>query len=191
MRFFGGKKRETVLDRLRGGTWRCASCGFEHEGMFDLAAFAPDFWTGAETREPNRALRMDGDFLSEDFCVLGGDSFFVRCVIEIPVHGLTEKFGLGVWSSLSRTNFDLYIERFDDGDYAGLGPWTGWFSSSLVTFPDTLEQPCCVHPQLDRQRPVITLDDPDHPLSVAQDQGVSPERVLEIYAACGHASAAG
>ena len=190
MKFFGRKKRETTLDRLRGGTWRCACCGVEHEGMFDLAAFAPEFWPGAETREPNSALRMDGDFLSEDFCAIGGEHFFVRCVIDIPVHGLAEKFGFGIWSTLSRTNFDLYIERFDDGDYAGLGPWTGWFSSTLATFPETLKQPCWVHPQLDRQRPVVTLDDADHPLSIAQDQGISPERVLEIYAAYGHVPAA-
>src|SRR4051794_2298098 len=161
MKLFRGRKREAALDRLRGGAWRCASCDAEHVGMFDLAAFAPDFWSGAEAREPNSALRMDGDFLSEDFCVISGDSFFVRGILEIPVHGLAQKFGFSVWSTLSRTNFDLYIERFDGGDYAGLGPWTGWFSNSLVTFPETLNQPCWVNPQLDRQRPVITLDDAD------------------------------
>jgi hypothetical protein len=41
-------------------------------------------------------------------------------------------------------------------------------------------------PQLDRQRPVIALDDPEHSLSLAQEQGISPERVLDIYAAYGH-----
>lgn len=157
--------------------------------MFDLAAFAPDFWKGAEEREPNSALRMDGDFLSEDFCIIGGDSFFVRGVLDIPVHGLAEKFGFGVWSSLSRTNFDLYADRFDEGAYAGLGPWTGWFSNRIETFPDTVKQPCWVHPQLDRQRPVISLGDPDHPLAVAQQDGVDAERVLEIYAAYGHVAA--
>jgi hypothetical protein len=86
----------------------------------------------ARSRRPNQLTpRMDGDFLSEDFCIIGGDSFFVRGVLEIPVHGLAEKFGFGSWSSLSRPNFDLYVERFDDGDYAGLGPWSGWFSNRL------------------------------------------------------------
>lgn len=157
--------------------------------MFALAAFAPDFWSGPEEREPNSALRMDGDFLSEDFCIIGGDSFFVRGVLDIPVHGLPEKFGFGLWSCLSRTNFDLYVDRFDNGDYAGLGPWTGWFSNRIATFDDVLRQPCWVYPQLDRQRPVIALDDAEHPLSLAQEHGISPERVLEIYAAYGHIAA--
>lgn len=188
MKFFRGRKRETALDRLRGGNWRCASCDAEHVGMFDLAAYAPDFWPHAEEREPNSALRMDGDFLSEDFCVIGGDSFFIRAVLEIPVHGLADKFGFGCWSSLSHAKFNIYLDHFDGGASAGLGPWTSWFSNNLATFPTTLRQPCWVHPQLDRQRPVITLDDAAHPLSVAQEEGISPERMLEIYAAYGHAA---
>ena len=155
--------------------------------MFDLAARAPDFWEGPEEYEPNSNLRMEGDFLSEDFCVLRGEHFFVRCVFDIPVHGLEEKFGFGLWSTLSRSNFGIYVQAFDEGRYANMGPWTGWFSNRIATFEDALNQPCWVHPQLDRQRPVISLDDDDHPLAIAQRDGISAERVLEIYAAYGHA----
>ena len=157
--------------------------------MFDLVAFAPDFWEGPEDYEPNSSLRMEGDFLSEDFCVLRGEHYFVRCVFDIPVHGMEEKFGFGLWSTLSRRNFDLYVDGFDDGRYEDLGPWTGWFSNRIATFEDALNQPCWVHPQLDRQRPVISLEDDDHPLAIAQREGISAERVLEIYAKYGHVTA--
>ena len=157
--------------------------------MFDLVAFAPDFWEGPEDYEPNSSLRMEGDFLSEDFCVLRGEHYFVRCVFDIPVHGMEEKFGFGLWSTLSRRNFDLYVDGFDDGRYEDLGPWTGWFSNRIATFEDTLNQACWVHPQLDRQRPVISLEDDDHPLAIAQREGISAERVLEIYAKYGHVTA--
>lgn len=157
--------------------------------MFDLVAFAPDFWEGPEDYEPNSSLRMEGDFLSEDFCVLRGEHYFVRCVFDIPVHGMEEKFGFGLWSTLSRWNFDLYVDGFDDGRYEDLGPWTGWFSNRIATFEDTLNQACWVHPQLDRQRPVISLEDDDHPLAIAQREGISAERVLEIYAKYGHVTA--
>lgn len=157
--------------------------------MFDLAAFAPDFWGGPQSYEPNSALHMDGDFLSEDFCVIGGDSFFVRCVVEIAVQGVAEKFGYGAWSSLSRANFERYADGFDAGTYAGMGPWTSWFSNQLEPFGETLRQPAWIHLQLDRQRPTVTLDDPDHPLSIAQEQGITPEQLMEIYAMHGHAPA--
>ena len=186
MKFFGRKKPPSALDRLGDAGWDCASCGIAHSGMFDLAAFAPDFWEGPEEYEPNSAIRFDGDFLSEDFCVVGGEHFFVRCVFDIPVHGLAEKFGFGVWSTLSRANFDIYLDGFDEGVYANLGPWTGWFSNGLAPFGDALNQPCWVHPQLARQRPVITLATEEHDLARAQADGITAERVLELYAAYGH-----
>lgn len=157
--------------------------------MFDLFAFAPGFWEGSEEYEPNCNLRMEGDFLSEDFCVLRGEHFFVRCVFEIPVHGLEEKFGFGAWSTLSRRNFEIYIAGFDEGRYEDMSPWTGWFSNNIATFADARNQPCWVHPQLDRQRPVLSLEDDEHPLAMAQREGISAERILEIYAAYGHAPA--
>lgn len=181
------RRRPTALERLRDVSWRCASCDEEHRGMFDLGAWSPAFWEGPEDLEPNAALRTDGDFLSEDFCVIGGTDFFVRGVLAIPVHGLDTPLGFGVWSTLSRRNFDIYVEGFDRSDYADWGPWTGWFSTALPDFGDTLQQPAWVEPRPDRLRPLIWLDDDEHPLSVAQRDGTTPERVLEIYAAYGHA----
>jgi hypothetical protein len=186
MNLFGRRKGSRVLEALAGASWRCGGCGVDHVGMFDLAAFAPDYWQGPRDYEPNSALRTDGDFLSEDFCVIAGEHFFVRCVFRIPVHGLESTFGFGIWSSLSRRNFDLYVEGFDDGDYPDWGPWSSWFSNELAVFTSTLAQLCWMHPQQDRQRPHLCLDDPDHPLALVQREGITAERVLEIYASYGH-----
>jgi len=181
-----GRRQRSALDVLQGASWTCAQCGADHEGMFDLAADAPVHWDGAEVYEPNGALRRDGDFLSEDFCVLGGEHFFVRCVFDIPVHGMAEKFGLGVWSTLSRANFDKYVDGFDSGQYSDLGPWSGWFANSFKPFASSTNQACWVHPQLGRQRPTLSLQDNGHELAIAQHEGITPERLLEIYAANGH-----
>lgn len=186
MHLFGRRRGSGALEALKGASWRCASCGLDHVGMFDLAAAAPDYWEGPRDYEPNAALRLDGDFLSEDFCVIGGEHFFVRCVYPIRVHGLESPFAFGIWSSLSRRNFDSYVEGFDDGDFPDWGPWSSWFSNRLAGFPDTLAQLCWMHPREERQRPALCLDDPDHPLAIAQRDGITAERVLEIYAAYGH-----
>jgi len=176
----------SALDRLRGADWNCGSCNVAHQGMFDLAAFAPDYWEGPRTYEHNGAVRLDEDFLSEDFCVVGGEHFFVRCVFEIPVYGLAHRFGFGIWSTLSRANFEIYLDGFDDGAYANMGPWTGWFSNRLALFEDTLNQACWVHPRPGRQRPLVTLAKAEHELALAQEKGITPERVLALYAAYGH-----
>ena len=185
MRWLGRRmsdKPKTLADLC----YECSQCEIEHRGMFDLACHTPDHWQGDKTRESNAALRLDADFLSEDFCVIGGEHFFVRCVFEVPVIGSAEKFGYGVWSTLSRANFEKYVAGFDKDRPDDLGPWWGWFANNLKTWPDTRDTGCWVHPQLDRQRPVIVLDDPNHPLSIAQDEGMSVEHLLAIYAANGH-----
>lgn len=65
-KLFAGQK-PSALQLLQSAHWKCASCDVEHEGMFDIGALAPDHWCDAEQLEPNSALRLDGDFLSEDF----------------------------------------------------------------------------------------------------------------------------
>ena len=184
---FGRRKRSKALEILAGSDWRCATCKQLHKGMFDLAAATPDFWEGSEEYQPNGALRLGGDFLSEDFCVAGGEHFFVRCVFEIPVRGLRHRFGFGVWSTLSRKNFELYVDHFDDGAYSLKEAWSGWFGNHLKGVPaDTLNQACWVTPRRDRQRPVVEFMDDTHPLARAQIEGVEPEFVLALYAANGH-----
>jgi hypothetical protein len=178
----------SAAERLRG-QWQCAGCDVVHEGLLDLAAFAPDPWPGEARREPNAELRLDGDFLSEDFCVMGGRYFFVRGVLEIPVHGFAEKFGFGGWSTLSRDNFDKYLAGFDDGAFAEWGPWSGWLCNQLADYIGAQPEALWVYPQRQRQRPTLRIQNPDHPLAIDQEEGITPERLLEIFDRYGHAAA--
>jgi hypothetical protein len=183
------RKRASPLASL-AGEWRCAGCGERHSGVMDLAAAAPEPWPHDSDREPNSAIRFDGDFLSEDFCVLEGRYFFVRAVLEIPVHGLAEKFGFGCWSTLSRANFDLYLSGFDDGRFPDCGPWSGWLSNRLEHFTDEEPLALLVYPQPGRQRPTLLVQDDSHPLAIAQHEGVTAQRLLALLHFYGHAPAA-
>ena len=186
---FGKGGKAGALEILKGAEWLCSSCDQPHSGMIDLAPNAPDPWVGSPEHEPNSALRLDGDFLSDDFCVMDGTYFMVRCVIEIPVHGLEQKFGFGCWGSLSRANFEFYVDHFDDGDYQGVEPWSSWLCNRFYTYIGTDPVGCWMFPQLDRQRPVLRLHDEGHPLAMDQCKGVPPEQVLEYYRHYGHALA--
>lgn len=154
--------------------------------MFDLAPLHPDPWPGPAEYQPNSDLACDGNFLSEDFCVIDGRYFLVRCVLEIPVHGLARSFAFGCWGTLSRDNFDIFVKHFDAGDYAGLGPWTSWLCNDLAGLVGPKPIGCEMFPQLDRQRPVLRVMDPEHPLAVMQDQGISADDVMAFYSRYGH-----
>lgn len=171
------------LDR----SWSCARCGDPHHGLFDLACAKPDFWQGPEDYAPNSAINPASHCLTEDFCILDGEHFFVRAILRIPLRGLPGRsFSYGVWSTLSKQNFERYAGTFDSGDQEGLGPWFGWFSNRLQGYPDTLNLKCQVHLQSGRQRPWIELEPSEHPLAVESREGITYERLLEIYAIYGH-----
>ena len=173
--------------RLHNRDWTCPCCGQKHAGLFDIAYVRPEQWTGSEDYRPNSEARAASHILTEDFCVLEGEHYFVRCVLELPIAGApSERFGFGVWSTLSQKNFDLYVESFDSGVQEHLGPWFGWFSNRLFDYPDTLNLKCQVHLRDGRIRPWIELEPTEHPLAVEQRQGITFDRILELYALSGH-----
>jgi hypothetical protein len=179
--------RDPRWRRIHDRQWTCPCCGGAFHGIPDLACDAPDQWRGPVDYAPNSALDMSGDFLSADFCVLDGEHYIVRCVLELPIIGSGgEVFGYGVWSSLSEKNFQLYLEHFDNGEPDESQSWFGWFCNNLKGYPDTFLLKCQVHPRTGRQRPLIALEPSDHPLAVEQRQGITFDRLLEIHAANGH-----
>ena len=186
----GQNRPHTALKILTGAEWTCEACADPHIGMIDLAPFAPHPWGGTNDYAPNSAVTLDGDFLSEDFCVMDGRYFMVRCVMEIPVHGMEYRFGFGCWGSLSRTNFEVYLDLFDNGEFEVAGPWSSWLCNQFCDYIGDDSVACWMVPQLGRQRPLLNIADEGHPLARDQRSGVSPERVMEYYKFYGHAPSA-
>jgi len=173
--------------RLQGRKWECAPCGKAHTGIFDIAYDKPAGWADSTSRISNADLAPGvTHFLADDYCVMEDEDYFVRCVLELPIVGTEDRLGLGVWSTLLKKNFILYLQSFRDPNQGRLGPWFGWFSNRLSGYPDTLNLKCQVRPRDDRQRPTIEIEASDHPLSADQRNGISIDRLIELYAAHGH-----
>ncbi len=185
--------------QLMNAGLRCSSCGQRHRGLMDLAIDHPGLWPAERLaeREPNSAVQgrtdIRGDVLTPDFCVIDGSDYFVRCVLRLPILGVGpgvgppgQSFSYGVWSSLSAANFQLYVDSFDSPRQGELGPWFGWFSNSLKGYPETTSLKCQVHPQNDGQRPFLALEPTEHPLAVEQREGVTLDRLFDIFALNGH-----
>ena len=119
--------------------------------------------------------------LTADTCVIDGEYFFVRGSIEVPVVGYHEVLSWGVWTSLSEKNFRHFEELFEDEDRAQHGPFFGWLSSHIHLYPETVHLKTMVHLRKVGTRPYVELEPTDHPLAVEQREGVTPERVAEIY----------
>lgn len=164
--------------------WQCDQGHTVEARPLDLAARTPDPWTEDDKYEPNHALRLDSNFLSEDFCILAGPrqtNYLIRAVMKFPVTTADHVWGFGCWSTLSKENFEKYVDGFDAGVYEEGEPWFGWLCNTLKPIyagPDPL--PLAVYPRQDRQRPELIIRDYDHPLAIFQEEGLPPSVLLEI-----------
>lgn len=173
--------------RMYNRQWTCPCCGGKFYGLPDLASDNPDYWRGQDQSSRDPGKLPTGNYLSDDFCVVDGESYFVRCVLRVPIiGGAGAEFGFGVWSSLSADNFKIYWDGFKSEDYEDPGPWFGWFSNNLKGYPDALSLKCRVDPVQNGQRPLIELEECDHPLSIEYHNGMTFDRALEVHAINGH-----
>jgi len=166
--------------------FKCVSCGQWHDGMPTFGADAPYHFY--EVAPEERAERCD---LGSDDCVIDGRFFFVRGCLDIPVLGEEECFSWGVWASLNKDNFNLFIQYFDQPKRSHIGPFLGWLSAGLSLYPDTVNLKARVHLRDDGIRPYIELEPTDHPLAVEQRNGIPVSRVAEIYAYYQHGAGQG
>lgn len=162
-------------------SFKCSTCSEEHHGMPTFGAHAPLSYY--EVPEHERATRCD---LSSDACVIDGKLFFIRGCIDIAVHGEAEPFSWGVWVSLSETSFREWITLFDKPQRSGTKPYFGWLNAWLKPYPDTMNLKTMVHLRDTGIRPYLELEATDHPLAVEQRQGISVERVADIYSIMMH-----
>jgi hypothetical protein len=151
----------------------CAVCGKEHEGIPDMGFRAPDPYL--DVPEEERAERTT---FTPDRCTVrdeDGEHYFIRGVIVIPVQGQDEPFGLGVWVSQSRANYDRY-ERNEE-----MEPTFGWLVNRIAHYQETtFLLKTRVHFRVGNQRPTIELEPTEHPLAVEQRNGITAARAWEI-----------
>jgi hypothetical protein len=154
--------------------FQCHTCGKWHEGLpLDYAYDAPYYWSDT--------LKSDTDsLLNSDLCVIKNQDYFVRGLIEIPVIGSDQPFRWGVWTSLSKKNFDKMVELWDDPKLLDEPAYFGWLSSSIDIYPETLNLKTEVHSRSITERPLIVLEPTEHPLSIEQRDGMTMKRVREI-----------
>ncbi|MFI6350977.1 DUF2199 domain-containing protein [Streptomyces sp. NPDC050560] len=153
----------------------CSRCGERHDELpFAYTALAPDVWDPAYERDPQ-------SMLSSDQCVIRGEHYFLKGMIEIPVTGTDEIFSWGVWTSLSRENFSRAADLWNVTGREAEQPYFGWLTTDLAAYsPSTLNLRTRVHTRPVGQRPYVELEPTEHPLAVEQRSGMSRERVREI-----------
>ncbi|MEU4158450.1 DUF2199 domain-containing protein [Actinoplanes sp. NPDC026670] len=153
----------------------CGTCGASHDGPpLSFAAPAPDYW------QPEMAGK-EGCLLDADICVISGEQFFVRGLIELPVWDTGDIFTYSMWVSLSRPSFTRAVDVWEQPGRETEPPYFGWLSNIIAGYePSTLNLRTNVHTRAVGQLPYIELEPSGHPLAVEQLAGITRARVEEI-----------
>lgn len=159
----------------------CKTCGKNHQGIPSYGSDRPSqYWEVPEEK------RDEDVFLTEDSCVIAERFFFIRGCIELPILGTEEVFVWGAWVSLKEENFFKWQELYEEKFRSDNGPYFGWLSTSLPTYPETRSLKTMVYQRNEGTRPFIDIEKTEHPLAIEQRDGITFERLQEIVDSIEH-----
>jgi hypothetical protein len=187
----------SVLDDPRWKTFNAhgfaCSCGERHVGLFPIHMQHPIGWPGSTNYEPDGALRLDGNFLSANYCVWEGKYFSMRMRLPIQIRGAQPAaFMYTAWASLNRPDFEGYLDAVRNKRLSNTSRAQARLVNRLSGFPDTFRLMGTAFQQDDGGLPLLLIhgtqpdNDPQHPLIQEQRQGIGVDRTFELFAAYGH-----
>ena len=159
----------------------CSCCGKVHEGSPSFAFNAPDPYL-----EQSDEVKSNGH-LGSDTCRYedeDGKHYFIRVILQIPIHGIQSPFLWGVWSTLSEQSFNHYIENYETPslDHG----YFGYLSNYLPYYENTYALCADVNVQLGGNRPTLSLHNTEHQLVYDFENGISVSKAQEIAEFCMH-----
>ena len=165
--------------------FRCGECGEVHHGSPSFSYPWPPQVDSIPDEEQDARV-----FLTTDLCVIDDEEFYIRALLEIPIHGVEDPFLWGIWVTQSEENFFRYQETYDD-DQTGDGGF-GWLPVTMPGYhiagdAESYEMlGSDVYWQKQGERPIVVPHACDHPLYHDVKNGISRERAEELAALAMH-----
>ena len=154
-------------------TFVCKRCGQTHEGLPGIAFDQP--WYAHDVPRDQRSERVQ---LTDDLCIVDNEYYFIRGVILIPIRDYPEPLVIGAWVSQKKENYDTYVNNIDSAD---IGPFFGWLSNEFLFGGESAAHlKTMVHFQGSSERPHIQLEPTEHPLAMAQTNGLSLDEAVDF-----------
>jgi len=154
----------------------CSVCG-DHHATLPLSF---------SVKAPRAASLVPADELEQrvvitpDQCVIDGSAFYLRGRIPVPILGLDEPFIWGVWAEVGPKDFLHTMEMWNVEARQAEPPYRGWLDSEISIYGDTINLEVDVWTQRVGRRPHFLISDPDHPLALEQQNGITMARVIQI-----------
>lgn len=169
------------------------SCGEKHVGLFPINMLVPAGWQGPKDYEPDDAVRSDGTFLSENYCVFEGKAFAIRMRLPIRMRGAAPAaFTYTVWGAVNKVQFESYVAaRKANALQNGLQSHAT-LCNRIGGYEDTFNLTGVCIQQTDGFPPLLLIagpqpyNKPDHKLIADQKNGIDFDQALAMFAEYGH-----
>jgi hypothetical protein len=153
--------------------YKCSSCNELHEGLPDVTFANPDAYDAMTEAE-----RMEQALIDEDFCIIDGNRYFLRCLAEAPIKGFKESFGWGVWCELEWRPFKKVWELYGFEEPIEPLTFSARLANKLRHYDDTLDLACEVSLLDDGMRPHLQVTDKRHDFARHQEEGMEIEEAV-------------
>ncbi len=178
--------------RAFNGQGFACTCRERHVGLFPIHIHHPIGWPGPKEYESDTALRLDGNFLSANYCVWDGKYFSMRMRLPLQIQGAAPAaFMFTVWASLNRPDFEGYIDAVQNKRLNPAARAPARLVNRLNGFVDTFKLMGTAFQQADGGPPLLLIhgpqpDNSNNDLIEQQRQGIGLDRMFELFAAYGH-----
>ena len=134
--------------------------------------------------ESDRGTRA---LISSDQCIIDEELFFVRGCLPIPIVNSSEVFLWGLWAMVREEVFNEISECWEEqGRETHRGPFKARLANSLSIYPETFNLKLRIVIRPVGTRPDFILEEEQHPLAIAQQQGISRLEAAELSATLLH-----
>ncbi len=154
----------------------CPCCGQVYEGL--LLCFGsefPDYYYSVPQNERDTRIEKD-----ESWCVVDNSHFFHRVRLEIPIIDYHENLLFNIWTSISEDNFGRRMDLWSDPERINEPPYFGWLQNKIPGYGDTLNIKTLARETGIGTIPALEVLEENHPLRLAQLNGITYARAEEI-----------
>ncbi|CAM3013595.1 DUF2199 domain-containing protein [Chryseobacterium flavum] len=153
----------------------CSCCGEEKEEWPAIAYPVPYFYSELSEEERKKSE------LTSDLCIIEDPEYthqFIRTVLIQEVTDSCQDLEYGIWVSLSETNFNEYVENYDNKEFEA--EYFGWLCSYLpdYDFPESIPTTVVVNNSIGRPF-VYPHQSYDHPFVDDFYDGIAEEEAMK------------
>lgn len=152
--------------------FKCSFCGQTHDELPEISYMRP-----AAYFELPQDQREERAGYTDDLCIIDGERFFIRGTLPLPIKDTDDQWSWGVWAEVFEVNYERYLDLWDAEEADEEPPFWGRLSGGVKAYPDSDELEVNVYLQSGNQRPIFKVVPEDHPLGIAQREGVTMEQI--------------